>query len=92
MTIFEDWIDFSKLLIVDSNPEAFLVKPQNGVPVIPFNEEEDDLELPRLSNYLSKLSAELNPVKCNASTFKLHKLESAYNEKEGLSFLVPSIK
>ncbi len=62
------------------------------MPVIPFQEETEDLELPRLSNYFSKLSAELSPVKCNATTFKLHKLESAYNEKEGLSFLVPSIK
>ena len=80
------------MLIIDSNPEAFLARPQNALPILPFTSGSDDYELPKLTNYLSSLANEKDVAKVNCTRFKINKLSSAYNEKEALSFVVPNLK
>lgn len=88
-------MDLKHALLIDSNSSDYSRHLTSGVPLLGYAGENDDVELPKLSNYLWRIaqnnSAPLTAQ--NASNFKLHKLLEAPNEKTALSTMLnlPSV-
>ena len=80
-------IDLSKCFHVDSKPENFLGHKESGIPILPFEGREDDMELPRLTNYLTKLYRADNAQAMNTDTFKLEALTQADGLKTAIKLL-----
>ena len=70
LRIFNDLTDSNKILMVDDRPEHFISRPENGVPILPYQGGLEDMELAKLCNYLSKLAAEPGLASSNESHFK----------------------
>jgi CTD small phosphatase-like protein 2 len=47
--------NLAKTLIVDNNPENFLLQPENGIYIKSWYENPEDTALPELSNLLIQL-------------------------------------
>lgn len=67
----------NKIMIVDNSVCSFGLQLDNGIPIVPFYHDEEDIELLHLSSYLISLSYEDDLVKANADTFKLRQLLSS---------------
>ena len=87
MKVFEDVVDLSRCFHVDSKPESFLGHKSSSIPIIPFTGNEDDMELARLSNYLTKLHKEDHAQSVNESTFKLEEISNADSVKTALKLV-----
>lgn len=80
-------IDLSKCFQVDCKAESFLGHKESAIPIIPFTGNEDDMELPRLTNYLTKLYREENAQAMNTDTFKLDALSIVDGLKTAIKVL-----
>ena len=75
--------DPRKVLIVDHSSFAFCKDVDNGVPIVPFSDNPDDIELLLLLGYLKKAAESSDVRKFNRRHFKLHK----YGKSEDLKNL-----
>jgi hypothetical protein len=71
--------------MVDCKPESFLGHINSALPIIPFKGSIDDFELPRLANYLIKLSRETNFQEAHSKIFKLAEISEAESLKDVIS-------
>jgi hypothetical protein len=78
------------MLMVDDNAENATTRPHNYVPILPFAGDADDLELPKLSNYLVKLTAEPQLLAANMQHFKLMQAAKAPDIKASLDVIFES--
>ena len=90
LRIFDDLTDPAKILMVDDRPEHFISRPENGVPILPYQGGLDDMELAKLCNYLSKLAAEPGLASSNASHFKQRQLVLAGTLQDALDTVMDS--
>lgn len=47
--------EMSRVVIVDDNPNSYAFQPQNAIPIIPFVDDLEDVELKRLINFFKQL-------------------------------------
>jgi len=60
------------MILVDNAAYSFGYQIENGIPIVPFYDNKDDLELKHLIPYLKFLSSAKDPREINKITFKLH--------------------
>lgn len=65
--------DLKSMLIVDHLSFAFCKNLDNGIPIVPFSDNKDDIELLLLLGYLKKIQWEKDVRKLNRKHFKLYK-------------------
>ena len=78
-------VDLSKALHIDTKPESFLGHKSSALPIIPFTGSELDVELPRLTNYLTRLSRDLEFQDTNKNTFRLDEISQVDSVKVAIS-------
>ena len=61
----------NKILIVDNSTSMFANQLENGIPILPFENNPMDRELESLTEYLSELSAHEDIVSTNGEYFSL---------------------
>lgn len=74
-------------MLVDNSAASFLCQPENSIPIIPFEGDENDCELLDLEKYLSEMAGEEDIRKMARRTFKLEQ----YNLFEDLEELVDKL-
>lgn len=62
------------MLIVDNCVGSFGNQLQNGIPIMPFEGNKDDVELTHLARYIREAVSRPNPVAFNSSVFGLQDL------------------
>ncbi len=80
-------MDLTKCFHIDWKAESFLGHKPSAIPIVPFEGREDDMELLRLTNYLTKLYRESDSQAFNAETFKLETLAQADSLKTAVKLL-----
>lgn len=87
LRIFKN-ISMTNMIIVDNSVLCFAFQLANGIPILPYYHNKDDVELTVLKNYLIKLAKFDDIQQQNKLTFNLHVLleeanyEKAEKEKE----------
>jgi hypothetical protein len=59
------------MIIIDNSVLSFAFHLNNGVPILPFYSNKDDIEMNFLKNYLAKLAKYDNIIEQNGLTFNL---------------------
>jgi len=49
-------VDLSEVIIIDNSVLSFIFQMDNGIPILPFYENKNDIELKFLINYLENLA------------------------------------
>jgi len=82
LRIFKN-ISMTNMVIIDNSVLCFAFQLANGIPILPYYHNKDDVELTVLKNYLIKLAKFDDIQQQNKLTFNLHiLLEEAKNEKQ----------
>ena len=83
-------MDLKHTLMIDSTSADYGRHLTSGVPLLGYTGDNEDVELPKLSNYLWRIAQTNSPPLTvqNASNFKLHKVFEAPNEKTALSTML----
>jgi TFIIF-interacting CTD phosphatase-like protein len=68
LNVFQN-IDLAKTVIVDNNVYSFAFQLDNGIPIVPFEGDKDDLELIKLMKYLVTLKDEADFRDLNKKTY-----------------------
>lgn len=73
-------IPLKNMVIIDNSVLSFAFHLDNGIPILPFYNNKDDVEIESLKNYLTKLAKCENLTISNGSNFNLRALlEEAQN-------------
>jgi hypothetical protein len=64
-------IPIDQMIIIDNSVLSFAFHLNNGIPILPFYSNKDDIEMNFLKNYLTKLSKYENMIDQNGLTFNL---------------------
>lgn len=73
-------IPLKNMVIIDNSVLSFAFHLDNGIPILPFYNNKDDVEIDSLKNYLTKLAKCDNLTVSNGSNFNLKALlEEAQN-------------
>lgn len=64
-------VPLSNMIIIDNSVLSFAFQLDNGIPILPFYSNKEDIELNFLKNYLTKLSKYDNILKQNSLNFNL---------------------
>lgn len=75
LTVIEN-IPLKRTLIVDNTVHSFGFQLDNGIPLVPFYDDERDQELIHLASYVMSLANTRDMVKMNGSTFNLKQLQA----------------
>lgn len=67
-------VPLSNMVIIDNSVLSFAFHLDNGIPILPFYNNKEDVEMESLKNYLSKLSKCENLTISNGSNFNLKSL------------------
>lgn len=67
-------VPLSNMIIVDNSVLSFAFQLDNGIPILPFYSNKDDIEMSFLKNYLVKLSKYDDVKEQNSLTFNLHQV------------------
>ncbi len=62
----------SDIVLIDNAAYSYAFQLENGVPILPYYEGNNDFELKALESYLAKLSGCKDVRELNKNTFKLH--------------------
>ena len=82
LDIFNDNYDLKDIIIIDNSILSFAYHINNGIPVIPFYDSDQDSELPLLSFYLLTIASYKDLREANKEHIKLeHFLSQSKNEK-----------
>jgi len=73
-------IDLSQVLIVDNFVYSFAFHLENGVPIVPFFGNKDDIEMLRVARYLSQISYKKDIRSINDKVFQLKKIYDSHIE------------
>ena len=80
--------DPKDVIIVDNAVYSFGFQLENGIPIIPFYFNKQDVELKSLTSYLKKLAQVPDVREMNKKVFKLHSYTSSENADEVLTKLL----
>lgn len=76
-------VPLSQMIIIDNSVLSFAFQLDNGIPILPFYNNKDDIEMNFLKTYLIDLNKHENFIEKNAETFKLKQLlTEAINENK----------
>lgn len=64
----------SEMLIIDNSPQNYPFQIDNGIPILPWNDDPDDCELKYLANYLTNLNTFKDIRLANINALKLSEL------------------
>ena len=64
-------VPLSDMIIIDNSVLSFAFHLNNGIPILPFYSNKDDIEMNFLKNYLTKLAKYDNLIDQNGATFNL---------------------
>lgn len=64
-------VPLDQMIIIDNSVLSFAFHLNNGVPILPFYSNKDDIEMNFLKNYLTKLAKYDNIIDQNGLTFNL---------------------
>lgn len=67
-------IPLSNIVIIDNSVLSFAFQLDNGIPILPFYNNKEDVEMESLKNYLKKLSKCENLTISNGANFNLRDL------------------
>ena len=67
--------NLNEMLIVDKSVYSFAFQIENGIPILPWNNDQKDCELKHLTKYLIKLSKFDNLRRANSDYFKLSEIQ-----------------
>lgn len=70
--------EMSRVVIVDDNPNSYVFQPQNAIPIIPFVDDLEDVELKRLINFFKQLDG----VDDTREAVKVYASSSSSSEEE----------
>ena len=90
LRIFSSFKETKHILIVDNSTSAFANHIANGIPIIPYQTNHADNELPKLADYLeqlSKLDVDLQ-VASNKNYFSLEALGHSNQLLESYEYLL----
>lgn len=60
------------VVLVDNAAYSFGYQVENGIPIVPYYDNKDDVELKHLITYLKSLNSAKDMREVNRQTFKLH--------------------
>ena len=75
ISIIEDF-PIEKIVIIDNSVLSFAYQLENGIPIVPYYEGEEDSELPILSYYLSSICKYRDLREANSLYIKLNQIYS----------------
>ncbi len=64
-------VPIDQMIIIDNSVLSFAFHLNNGIPILPFYSNKDDIEMNFLKNYLTKLAKYDNIIEQNGLTFNL---------------------
>ena len=64
----------NEVVIVDNAVYSFGFQLDNGIPIIPFKFDKNDVEFVHLRYYLTALAEAADTRECNKSVFKLYQI------------------
>jgi CTD small phosphatase-like protein 2 len=65
--------NLSEIVLVDNSPFAYVLQPENGVPILPFEGCHRDCQLKMLEEYLMRLEGVQDVREVNARSFGLNR-------------------
>lgn len=84
--------DLSRVVLVDDNAKSFLLNPENAIPIVPYLEGKDDIELLTLETYIDWLAKFEDVRKENMAYFGWDKYKSGKTLQEVYLKLFPRNK
>jgi CTD small phosphatase-like protein 2 len=81
--------DLSRVLLIDNAAYSYAFQPENGVPILPFYDNQADTELKSLTTYLKQMFGVPDVRKKNDTMFKLSQYCRYSNATELLNSLYP---
>ncbi len=79
-------VSLDNMVIIDNSVLSFAFHLENGIPILPYYQNKDDVEMDNLKNYLSKLAKCDNIQVNNGATFNLKALleeAESISQREG---------
>lgn len=67
-------IPLENMILIDNSLLSFAYNLENGIPILPFYNNKNDIEMNNLKNYLLKLSKHQDMIKENEQVFKFKEL------------------
>ena len=77
--------DPSRVFLIDNCAYSYGYQMDNGIPIVPYHEGKDDLELRYLEQYLHMLNHQHDPLAFNRNYFRTHILAQEEHFPEAFS-------
>lgn len=78
----------SQVLIVDNFASCYSLQPHNGIPIVPFTGDKNDIELLLLLEYLEYLKASKDPIGTNSEYFAVDKMLKTEDLSEAVKIIM----
>lgn len=85
-------VDMSQTLFVDNSAVNFMSSVNNGVPILPFNGNDTDDELLRLTKYLVAISQRSDMVSVNSQYFEVARYKACKSFEDAVLKLYKTVK
>ena len=74
--------DIEQMVLVDNASYSFGFQLEQGIPVVPFYDSKQDIELLTLAKYLEKMATAKSMGELNRKTFKLREISDCFSVDE----------
>lgn len=74
--------EIENMVLVDNASYSFGLQLDHGIPIVPFYDSRQDIELLVLAKYLEKLAASKNIAEVNRKAFKLREISDSVSVEE----------
>lgn len=75
LRIFEDQWDLKDIVIIDNAVHSFGFQINNGIPMLPFYEDKDDIDMIYIAQYLKNLAEKYDVRPTIRDTFWINRLK-----------------
>lgn len=80
--------DIENMVLVDNASYSFGLQLDQGVPIVPFYDSKQDIELLTLGKYLEKLATSRSMGEMNKKTLKLREISDCFSVEDAYKLFV----